>query len=311
MLAEHLEQAGILVGLQRPHIGGHGLGLAAREHQLAAALVVHAQVELGDVDVLHQLLEADDGLLQLLLVGEVDVVVALHADAVDGHAGVLHLLHHIIYTLTLAVVHAAVVVVEQQGVGVGLTGKLESLGNELIAAELEVAALAVGARLLTATTAPAGTTIVGHGLVDHVPGIDHVLVAVHHGVDMVAQTLVEHLLLDGLALLVGEHPVGKLRVPAQAVAAHLDAVLAAEVGYLVGLLEVPHALLRVDLSRLPVVFSCDAVEILLDECNLSLIADIALVDCYADGEVVLVGILQPDVGPGVNLPPLCPGGAAA
>ena len=134
--------------------------------------------------MLHNLLEADDGLLKLLLAGEVDVVVTLHADTVDRHAGVLHLLHHVIDALALAIVHTTVVIVEQQTIGIGFACKLECLGNELVAAELEVTALAVGTRLLTATS-PTGATVVGHSLVHHVPSVDYVLVAVHHGMDVV------------------------------------------------------------------------------------------------------------------------------
>ena len=302
MLAEHLEQTGILVGLKRRHVSGHGLSLATREHQLTAALVVHTEVEFGNVDMLYQLLEADDGLLQLILIGEVDVVVALHADTVDGYASVLHLLHHIIDTLALAVVNAAVVVVEQQGVGVGLTCKLESLGNELIATELEVTALTIWAWLLTrASETEAAATVVGHCLVHHVPGIDHVLVAVYHGEDVLTKTLVEHFLLHGLSLL-----VGKLRVPAQAMAAHLDTVLTAEVGNLVGTLEVPDTLLRMNLTGLPVVLSRYAVELLLHESFLSLVADVALVKCNTNGEILFVGIFQTYVSPWVDLTPLCP-----
>ena len=129
--------------------------------------------------------------------------------------------------------------------------------------------------------------------------------------NVVTQTLVEHFLLHWLAFLVGEHPVGKLAVPAQAVAAHLDTVLAAEVGNLVGLLEVPDTLLRVNLTGFPVVLGGNAVELLLDECLLGLVADVALVECHTDGEVILVGILQSYIITWVNLSELCPCTGAA
>ena len=133
----------------------------------------------------------------------------LHTDTVDGYTSVLHLLHHIINTLTLAFVYATVVVVEQQRIGIGLTGKLECLCNELVAAELEMTALTIRTRLLTRTS-EAETTIVGHSLIHHIPSIDHILITVYHRMDVLAQTLIEHLFLDGLAFLVGKHPVGKL-----------------------------------------------------------------------------------------------------
>ncbi len=211
VLAEDLEQTGILVFLQGTDIGSLGLGLATGEAQLTTALGVGTEVELGDVDDVDNLLEAVDGLLELLLVGEVDVVVALHADTVDGHTGVLHLLHHGVDTLALAIVHSAVVVVDEHTCGIGLTGELECLGDELVAAELEVTALSIGAgRNHLAIDELERAAVVSHSLIHHVPGIDDILVTVHHRVDVVAQTLVEDFLLHGLALLVGEHPVGKL-----------------------------------------------------------------------------------------------------
>ena len=109
---------------------------------------------------------------------------------------------------------------------------------------------------------------------------------------MLAQTLVEHFLLYLLAFLVCEHPVGKLRVPAEAVTTHLDTVLTTEIGDTVSQTEVPLTLCGVDLTWFPGVLSGDAVELLLDKLHLSRIRHVGLVHCYTNGEVVLVGILQ-------------------
>ena len=147
-------------------------------------------------------------------------------------------------------------------------------------------ALAIRALLATRPAA----TVVGHCLVHHVPSIDDVLIAVHHGVDVLTQALVEHFLLHWLTFAVGEHPVGKLRMPAEAVATQLDAVLAAEVSNLVGTLPVPHTLFRMNLAGLHVVLSGDGVELLLDESNLIGVRHIALVHGHTNREVVLVGI---------------------
>ena len=160
---------------------------------------------------------------------------ALHTNTVDGYTCILHLLHHIIDTLALAFVYAAVIIVEQQSIRICLTCKLESLGDKLVAAEFEMTALAIWAdRNHLAINKFERTTIICHCLVHHVPSINHILIAVYYCVDMLAQTLVENFFLHGLALLVCKHPVGKLRVPAQTVSTHLDAVLATEVGDAVG-----------------------------------------------------------------------------
>ena len=136
---------------------------------------------------------------------------ALHTDTVDGYTCILHFLHHIVDAFTLALVYTTIVVVEQQRIGIGLTGKLESLGNEFIATELEVTTLTIRTRCLTRTSeTEAGTTVVGHSLIHHIPSIDHILITVYHRMDVLAQTLIEHLFLDGFTILVSKHPVGKL-----------------------------------------------------------------------------------------------------
>ena len=85
---------------------------------------------------------------------------------------------------------------------------------------------------------------------------------------VVAHTLVENLLCHWLALLVGEHPVGKLRVPTEAVSAHLYAILSAPVGYAVCSSPVPHVFFRVNLAWFHGVLSRYAIEVLLHYCHL-------------------------------------------
>ena len=211
VLTENLEQTGILVLLQCLHITRLWFSLATREHQLTTALGIGTQIQLCNMDSVYNLAETVDSLLQLLLIREVDVIVTLHADTIDGHTSLLHLLHHIIYTLTFALVNTAVVVVHQHTCWVGLACKLKSLSNKLIATKLKMTALTIraGRNHLTINKLE-WTTVVGHSLVYYVPGINHILIAVNHGVDMLAQTLVEYFFLYGLTLLVGKHPVGKL-----------------------------------------------------------------------------------------------------
>ena len=292
VLAEHAENAVVLVILQRLQIGSQRFGLTTREAQLSAHLGVGANIQFRHVDVLHQLRILRDGSVDILLRGTVDVIMSLHTDAVDGYTLLLHLLHHIIYTVALARVTLVVVVIEQQRIGVGLMGKLEGLGDELVAAELPVAALAIGITGNELAVDKAWTRIVFYRLVDDIPAVDDVLIAVHHRMDMLAQPLVEHLLLDGASLLVGEHPVAELRVPTQAVASQLDAVLAAIVSYTVGSTPVPHTLCRMHRYGLHIVLSRHTVEFTLDKRHLTVCRDVTLVYGYSDAEVVLVGIFQ-------------------
>ena len=63
MLAEHAEAAGILVGKVLLHGVGHRSAVAA-ELQATTHLLVHTDIELGDVDMLHYGLELRDSLVE-------------------------------------------------------------------------------------------------------------------------------------------------------------------------------------------------------------------------------------------------------
>ena len=86
---------------------------------------------------------------------------------------------------------------------------------------------------------------------------------------------------------------------------HLDTVLTTEVGNLVGTLEIPHALLRMNFTGLPVVLGSHTIELLDDEGFLGIITNITLVQRYTNGKITLVGIFQANILSGVNLTPLC------
>ena len=109
---------------------------------------------------------------------------------------------------------------------------------------------------------------------------------------MLTQTLVEHLFLYWLALLVNEHPVGELTVPAQTVTTHLDTVLTTEVGNAVSQTEIPHTLFRMNLAWFPSILSCHAAKLFLDNCSLNRIRDIELVHSHTNGEIIFVSLLQ-------------------
>lgn len=102
----------------------------------------------------------------------------------------------------------------------------------------------------------------------------------------------EFLLGKEFSLLVLIHPLADLAVPYEAVSAELDAVLAAEVGNLVGVFPVVLSLCRLGRSRFHCVLGCDAVEFPLDEGNLGRICHVAVVHCNTYGEIILVGVLE-------------------
>jgi len=111
--------------------------------------------------------------------------------------------------------------------------------------------------------------------------------------DMGPETLVEHFLRNIISILINEHPVCELAVPAETVATKRDVVLAAEISDLVGILPVPLAFARLERNRFHVILGSNAVEILLDEGNLIRISHIPHIDSYSDCKIVLVSVLVP------------------
>ena len=280
------EERVVLVFVQSAHIR-LDLHTLATELQLTAHLLIGADVEFGDVDVVDYRGIEFDGCCDVLHRRAIHVVVSLHTDAVDGHTCLLHLLHHVVDALALAGVAFIVVVVEEQGVGVGFTGKLESLGNEFVTAQFIKLRLTIRIGSLAPTT---WTTVVRHRLVHHVPAIYHVLVAVDYGVDVFANQLIEHFLLHGVAFLVLQHPVGELVVPHQAVSTHLYAVTTAEVGNRIGLSPIPYAGCWMYRYGLHSVLAGHAVEFAHHD-GFLFGGEVADVECHTHLEVVLIGIL--------------------
>ena len=234
VLAEYLEDIVVLVFLEHL-LEVCNLSLALVETQSAAHILVDADVKLGHVDVIDELLVLDDGSVNVLRLRAIDIVVALHSDTVDRHAGILHLLDHIVDADALCRVGLIVVVVEEEGIRVSLTRILESLCDELVAGNLEE-------RRVTVRRSARPALLVGHSLIDHVPAINDVLVAGNDGIDVALHIGEEFLLGEKLSIFVLIHPAADLAMPYEAVAAEFDAVCAAEVSDLVSLLPVVNAL---------------------------------------------------------------------
>ena len=129
--------------------------------------------------------------------------------------------------------------------------------------------------------------------------------------DMLTKTFVKHFFLHGLPLFVVEHPVSKLRMPAQTVSSQFDAFLTAEIGYAVSTPPVPYAFFGVYGDGFHVILSGNAVKLLLDQCHLLWCYYVPLVNSDTNGEIIFVGVLYTQSGIGVrSLSPLCLSDAA-
>ena len=234
--------------------------------------------------------------LKVLFRWTIDIVVALHTDTRDRHASLLHLLHHIIYTVALHWVALIIVVVEQDSVRVSLVSILKRLANPLIAvAYLVICRFAVWILC---------HLVVTDCLIDNIPSIDDVLITVDDGSDVLLHTCEEHLLLHQLwiaddmttlvklSLLLIEHPLACLVVPSKTVTTELDFILTAEISDAVSLCPVPHTISRMDRDWLHVVLSSDTVKLRLDKSLLLWHTDVTLIDSDTDTKIILVCLLQ-------------------
>ena len=284
MASHHAEHSSILGFLQQFLVVGHLYTFISAEAQLSAHLLIDANVKFSHVNVVNNLGILAHGSLHLLFRGAVDIVVSLHTDTVNRYTGSLHVLHHLIDTVALCRIAFIIVVIEQQRVRVGFTGILECFADKLVVAT-NLIECALAQRLFPATA-------VGYALVEHVPGINYILVAVHYGMYMFAHTFKENFLLYQFMLLVIEHPLAHLVVPHQGMSTQFYAVLSTEIGNAVSAFPCPFALLRVYHGGFHVVFSRYTAELLLYQCALFLVRDIALVYSYANKEIILVSFFQ-------------------
>ena len=100
--------------------------------------------------------------------------------------------------------------------------------------------------------------------------------------DVLAQPFVEDLLGYFPAKRVGKHPVGKLIVPAQAVASHLHAMPAAEVGYAVGPLPGIYSFARMNGCRLHGILGGGGAEVGCHQFMLPLLAHVGDTQSHSD-----------------------------
>src|SRR5690606_25250187 len=225
---EHRGVGGLLVAVaveqQRRLLRAPGVGVAhAPDGDAEAALnrqavVDHVgvgrgrgalHVQLGDGHVDAEGGEALQGGAEVAVVRAAAVEVGLEADAVDGHAALLEVAHHVVHGLRLRPVPVldVVVVVAELGRRVGGARGAERDLDPVVPGALQVG-VAAGPRVA-----------VLEGLVHDVPLHDLAPVVGHDAVDVI-----DHGLAQRAAAEV-PHPVGLLGVPGQRVAAHLLAVL--------------------------------------------------------------------------------------
>ena len=133
---------------------------------------------------------------------------------------------------------------------------------------------------------------VSYCLINDIPCINDVFVTVYDCLDVMFHVGIELLLGKQVTFFVLIDPGTYLRVPHKAVATQLDAVLAAEVGNLVGILPVEFTFTRFSRLGFHVVLSSDAVELPLDESDLLRGRNVPLIYSHSNHEVVFVSVLH-------------------
>ena len=196
MLAEYVKYTGILIS-KILFYRVTDINIALTETKLSTHFRIHPDIQFCYMDMLYDFLVERNSVIHFFLRWPVNIVVSLHTDTVDGHTSSLHRLHHIEDALALDRIRLIVVVVEQQCLRVGLMCKLESLGNKLVTTEFIHWALTVGVDCIL---------VVCHRLVHYIPTVHHIFITVHHRLNMILHTGIEHLFC-GIAL---EHPLTNL-----------------------------------------------------------------------------------------------------
>ena len=134
MLAEHTADVGILSLVESLDLLRHLASLTQAKLQLSSHLLVGAEVELGNMYLVNNLRILLDSCIEILHAREVDVVVPLHNDTVNGCANLLNLFHNILSTVAIAWLAGIIIVVEKFDIRVSRACKLEHLYDKLLAA---------------------------------------------------------------------------------------------------------------------------------------------------------------------------------
>ena len=161
-------------------------------------------------------------------------------------------------------------------------GGAEGNLDELLAQQVEIGRFTEG-------------TVVHDGLVHHVPAVHLTFVVAHHGLDMLDESLAQHLLRGGTGgVAIGEPPVGGLRVPYETMANDLQPMLLTVAHELIGHTEVEDALGWSQRLGLHAVLGRGAVEVAVhhDVCLGHLTVALPLVDGCANEEMLAQRILQ-------------------
>ena len=256
---------------------------------MSSHFLVGANVQLGDMDVLHYCRVFRQGGIYIFHTWAVDVVMPLHTDTVDGYTFFFHGLHHVVDAVALLGIGGIVIIIEKEYVGVGLASVDKGFLDEFIACYLIEGRVAVGAGLLSHDRPSA----VGNCFIHYIPCVYHVFVTFHNSCDVVFHVLEQFFFGYKISFFILIHPFPYLCMPHQAVPAKFDSVAAAEVGDFVGVFPVELSVGGFGGLRLHVVLGRNAVEVFFDDGNLFGICDVLHVDSHTDREVILVGILQP------------------
>ena len=132
MFTECAEYASVLVGKMLLNGVGY-IHTFTTESELSTHFLIHTDIELCYMDMLYDGLVKSNGIVHLFLCRTIYIIVSLHSDTVDRNTSIFHLLYHIEDAFALHGVAFVVIVVEEQCLRIGLTCKLESLCDKLIA----------------------------------------------------------------------------------------------------------------------------------------------------------------------------------
>ena len=178
MFAKYFKQASILIFLKRFYYLTD-VAAVTTEIELSSHLLIGTNIQLSNMDMFHYRRIFRQGSIYIFHARTIDIVMSLHANAINGHTFFLHGFHHIIDAIAFFRISSIIVIVEKEYIRVGLTGINKGFLNKLVTGNLIKRGIAIRTWVFSHASSATLPATIGDCFIHNVPRIYHVFVAFH------------------------------------------------------------------------------------------------------------------------------------